>query len=130
MIAAKLQLRLHHDHRDFCRIKRRLARLASGSQDDEDEDEEIGRNRERIRNLKAAIEHEKTRLMRLTVPATREVQAAEMIQKHWRGFITRSVKRTTSVTGFPELDGSVQGDTEGLPEKENDAEAQEGEVLV
>jgi hypothetical protein len=60
--------------------------------------------------LKAAIEHEKATLMRLTVPATKEVQAAEMIQKHWRGFMARRTKRPTSIAGLPELDGSVQDD--------------------
>jgi hypothetical protein len=130
MIVSKLRLRLDHDHRDFCRIKRRLGRLAGEGEDDEDEDEEIGRNRERIKNLKASIEHEKARLMRLTVPATREVQAAELIQKYWRGFMVRRAGRPGSPTGFPELEGSVPGDGEGLPDKEQDGEGQEGEILV
>jgi cell division septum initiation protein DivIVA len=131
MITAKLQLRLDHDHRDFCRIKRALRRLAGGGHDSDDEDEEIGRNRQRIKNLKAAIGHEKARLMRLTVPATREVQAAELIQKYWRGFVVRrKARRTVSAAGFPELEGSLTGGGEGLPEQEQDGAGEEGEILV
>lgn len=89
MIAAKLKLRLNHDHRDFCRLKRQLSRLADDDESSNEEEMEIYRNKEIIRNLKNAIEHEKARLLRVSAPPSLEEEAAEIIQKVWRGYITR-----------------------------------------
>lgn len=89
MIAAKLKLRLNHDHRDFCRLKRQLSRLADDDDTSNDEEMEIYRNKEIIRNLKNAIEHEKARLLQINAPPTLEEEAAIIIQKIWRGYITR-----------------------------------------
>ena len=41
MISAKLRLRLNHDHRDFCRLKRQLGRLADNDENPNDEEDEI-----------------------------------------------------------------------------------------
>lgn len=89
MIAAKLKLKLNHDHRDFCRIKRQLARLNDNDEDTNDEEMEIYRNKEIIKNLKNAIEHEKSRLLRVNAPPSLEEEAAEIIQKVWRGYMVR-----------------------------------------
>ena len=89
MIAAKLRLRLNHDHRDFCRLKRQLARLAQNDNTGNEEEEEINRNRRIISNLKQAIEHERQRIVQLELPPTREEDAAELIQRYWRGFNCR-----------------------------------------
>lgn len=121
MLAAKLKLRLSHDHRDFCRLKRQLSRLADNDESANEEEMEIYRNKEIIRNLKNAIEHEKTRLLRINAPPTLEEEAAEIIQKVWRGYKTRKAlgqanqgdannKCNNSLKGndatFPELDNS------------------------
>jgi hypothetical protein len=90
MIAAKLQLRLHRDHSGLCRLKRRRAILSGDAAESvEDDESEVQRNKERARNLKRAIKHEKMRLARLTVGPTARELAAELIQRYWRGFATR-----------------------------------------
>jgi nucleotidyltransferase/DNA polymerase involved in DNA repair len=89
MISAKLRLRLNHDHRDFCKLKRKLANLAGDEVAETPEERETHANKETIKNLKHAIEHEKRRLMRIAVPATAEVEAAELIQSVWRGWRVR-----------------------------------------
>jgi hypothetical protein len=89
MISSKLRLRLNHDHREFCALKRQFERLTSPDAVVSDEDVEIQRNKVRIKNLKRGIEHETQRLIRLAVPATVEVDAAELIQRVWRGFLAR-----------------------------------------
>jgi hypothetical protein len=86
MISSKLRLRLSHD---FCRLRRQLGRLASPGTPETAEDLEIQKNRERIKNLKRGIEHETKRLIRLAVPVTAEVEAAELIQRFWRGCLAR-----------------------------------------
>jgi hypothetical protein len=115
MIAAKLQLRLHHDHRRLCGLKRQLAVLnGEEAESGEDDESEVQRNKERARNLRRAIEHEKARLVRLTVRPTAPELAAELIQRYWRGFATRRNLRekkgqppAAGVTEFPELAEAV-----------------------
>lgn len=104
MISAKLQLRLNHDHRDFCRLKRQLARLVDHDENAIDEEDEINDNRQRIATLKRAIEHEKNRLVRYTVPPTLEEEAAETIQRCWRGYMSR--KLNPKPPRAPEADDS------------------------
>lgn len=145
MIAAKLRLRLNHDHRDFCRLKRQLARLAENDHSANEEEDEINRNRKIIANLKQAIEHERNRLLQLELPATREEDAAEMIQKHWRGFYCRqktgkpwkdkkgAEPGETEEETFPELTRTDDEDDDGRYSDDSAGEGEEeesGEVLV
>jgi hypothetical protein len=113
MISSKLRLRLSHDHRDFCKLKRQLARLTAPGAPETPEDIEIQRNKERIKQLKHGIEHETNRLIRLAVPPTPEVEAAELIQRTWRGFAARqqfAISSTTPVVSAEEV-GLVGGAT-------------------
>lgn len=121
MIAAKLKLRLSHDHRDFCRLKRQLVRLANYDENPNEEENEILHNKIMIRNLKNAIEHEKKRLMRITSPPTIEEEAAEIIQKVWRGYVVRKEKGKTTTTPNNETnsDASVKDDNSQFPELNN-----------
>lgn len=150
MISAKLRLRLNHDHRDFCRLKRQLARLADNDSSGADEDAEINKNRRVIANLKQAIEHERQRLLQLELPPTREEDAAELIQRYWRGFSCRQKvgqpwKRNEASDEvppeetFPELsrtDDDDDGEEEAAADGENadengsGASAEEDDVLV
>lgn len=91
MIASKLRLRLSHDHRDFCSLKRQSNQLSQNDMENNEEDE-IYVNKMKIHNLKSAIEHEKSRLMRITVPPTLEEEAAESIQRIWRGYSIRKMR--------------------------------------
>jgi hypothetical protein len=101
-----------------------------------DEDDELDRNKHILQNLKRAIEHEKNRLLRVTAPPTMESEAAEMIQKHWRGYLTRKrfpivgKAERDAAELFPELE---QSDSEApvkhvVLEEETHDEA-EGDVL-
>jgi hypothetical protein len=97
MLSAKLRLRLNHDHRDFCRLTWKPAKLAGASFVETPEDE--GRaNREAIKNLKGELAHEKRRLVRLAVPAA-EVEVAELIQSLWRGWCVPRGQRKAQAGG-------------------------------
>jgi hypothetical protein len=88
-ITTKLQLRLSHDHRDFCKVKKRTIWLDFPAGWDPNEDWPIRENKAQIKNLQRQIEHEKKRLKRLRAPVSLGTEAAEMIQRCWRGFAAR-----------------------------------------
>ena len=126
MIAAKLRLRLNHDHRDFCRLKRQLGRLAQNDNAGNEEEEEINRNRRTISNLKQAIEHERQRLVQLELPPTREEDAAELIQRYWRGFNCRQkVGKPWKEKRDDDSDVILQGETFPELSRTDDEDEQE-----
>jgi hypothetical protein len=135
MISAKLQLRLNHDHRDFCRLKREFARLSDDDIDGDDENEELDRNNQILHNLKRAIDHEKNRLLRSTIPPSMEDEAAELIQRHWRGDLARRhfvgfcSPRPDLIEEFPELAASDGEEASARPPTEEPPDEGDGEVL-
>jgi hypothetical protein len=134
MISAKLQLRLNHDHRDFCRLKREFSRLsAEDDMNGDDENGELERNKKILRNLKKAIDHETTRLLRSTLPPTMEDEAAQLIQRHWRGYLVRRHFRPFDFPRpedqFPELAISDNEDTAKGIRIEDSPDDGDGEVL-
>jgi chromosome segregation ATPase len=89
MLVQKMRLRLYHDHRDICRLRRVLNKLEGGG-GDYSEDEDISEKlRSRIRNLRRAIEREQGRIAALSTPQMDRHDAATAIQKAWRGYYYR-----------------------------------------
>ena len=119
MIAAKLRLRLNHDHRDLSHLRRVLNKMEGGGGDYR-EDEEITENlKAAIGRLRDGIEAERERIRIATLPDTDEYDAAVIIQKNVRGFLYR-ISHEPIVRPTPRTER--QEEEEGHPHEEEEEE--------
>jgi DNA repair exonuclease SbcCD ATPase subunit len=86
MLIQKMRLRLFHDHRDVCRLRRILNKLEGGGGDFGEDEDITEKLKSRIHNLRKAIGREQERISRLTNPQMERHDAATAIQKTWRGY--------------------------------------------
>jgi hypothetical protein len=101
VLVQKMRLRLYHDHRDVCRLRRILNKMEGGG-DDYAEDESITEKlKSRTQNLRRAIERERERIARLSGPQARRHEAAAIIQKAWRRYLYRLATRPRAEEPHP-----------------------------
>jgi hypothetical protein len=104
ILVDKLRLRLLHDHRDICVAREQLELVRQGR----DPPAPDTRQKERIRNLKGAIEHERWRIALLRSGHAELHIAAAVIQKTWRGYSYRRRNPTLSEPPAREAPPPVQ----------------------
>jgi hypothetical protein len=91
LLVQKMRLRLYHDHRDMCRLRRVLNKLEGGGEDFSEDEDISEKLRSRIYNLRHAIQREQGRIAALSNPQMERHEAATAIQKAWRGYCYRRI---------------------------------------
>jgi hypothetical protein len=102
ILTQKMRLRLFHDHRDVCRLRRILNKLEGGGSDYSEDENITEKLKSRIHNLRRAIEGEQDRIAKLSNPQMERHEAATIIQKVWRGYRYRLYMRRQAGPSTPQ----------------------------
>lgn len=123
-VVSRLKLKLSHDLRELMKLKTYANAFLDGMDIDfEFDDQQIKSKKEKIVNLRAAIEFEKSRINFLQLPGADLNEAATLIQKCWRGHHFRQNQSHLSIEKPSEIEAEeIKIEFEDSTEEEEEEE--------